>query len=137
MKLPFFSRSKGRFRKQPNMEMKYHIYALFDKISGTVTQIFISQTPGLAVRTILSTLRVPIRDSELYQIGEFNQELVRDELSSFDSCKFVLFDEYRLVSWDCYRFPEDVAEALSPLGCSPDEIVEISKNRIKNEVKNG
>lgn len=118
------------------MEMHYNLYALFDKVSGCVTSTFIAQNDGLAVRETLLTLRVPIRDSEIYQIGTFVQDFDKDKVSLFDlSCHFSVNNSYRLVSWDSYRFPENVAEALAPLGCSPDEIVEISKNKIKSEVK--
>ena len=120
------------------MEMNYNLYALFDKVSGTVTNTFIALNDGLAVRETLLTLRVPIRDSQIYQIGTFVQNLDKDKISVFDlSCHFSVNPNYRLVSWDSYRFPENVAEALAPLGCSPDEVAEISKNRIKSEVNNG
>ena len=42
------------------MEMNYNLYALFDKVSGTVTNTFIAQNDGLAVRETLLTLHVPI-----------------------------------------------------------------------------
>lgn len=117
------------------MEMKYNLYALYDKVSGTLTNTFVSTNDGLAVRETLLSLRVPIRDSEIYQIGTFTQELDNDKASFFElSCHFKTITVPRLVSWDSYKFPENVAEALAPLGCSPDEVAEIAKNKIKSEV---
>lgn len=121
------------------MEMKYNHYALFDKVSGHVVNTFIATNDGVAVRDTLLSLRVPIRDSEIYQIGTFTQDFdtskgTLSELSShlFNvSCDFDVLDVPRLVSWDSYKFPENVAEAIAPLGCTPDEVREITKNRIK------
>lgn len=114
------------------MEMKYNHYALYDKVSAHVLSTFIATNDGVAVRDTLLSLRVPIRDSEIYQIGTFVQNLNTDKQASFElSCHFDVLNVPRLVSWDSYKFPENVAEAVAPLGCTPDEVREITKNRIK------
>lgn len=114
------------------MEMKYNHYALYDKVSDHVLSTFVATNDGVAVRDVLLSLRVPIRDSEIYQIGTFTHEANPDGSSSFTlSCSFQTLPAPRLVSWDSYKFPENVAEAVAPLGCTPDEVREITKNRIR------
>lgn len=114
------------------MKMKYNHYALFDKVSGHVTSTFIATNDGIAVRDTLLSLRVPIRDSEIYQIGTFVQDFDTGNVGFFESsCHFDVLNVPRLVSWESYKFPENVAEAVAPLGCTPDEVREITKNRIK------
>ena len=58
------------------MELKFNLYALFDKVSDTVVDTFIAQSDGVAVRNTLLTLRVPIRDSEIYQIGTMSRFVI-------------------------------------------------------------
>lgn len=113
------------------MELKFNLYALFDKVSDTVVDTFIAQSDGVAVRNTLLTLRVPIRDSEIYQIGTMSRFVENDKLSDFVTSTDFEIVSPRLVSWESYRFPENVAEAVAPLGCTPDEVREITKNKIK------
>lgn len=114
------------------MQMKYNHYALYDKVSGHLLSTFIATNDGVAIRDTLLSLRVPIRDSEVYQIGTFHQEIDPDSSPSFLlSCTFYALPTPRLVPWDFYKFPENVAEAVAPLGCTPDEVREITKNFIK------
>lgn len=113
------------------MELKFNLYCLYDKVSDTVVSTFISQSDGVAVRNTLLTLRVPIRDSEIYQIGEMSRFIENDKIKDFESSTAFVLCEPRLVSWECYKFPENVAEAVAPLGCTPDEVREITKNKIK------
>lgn len=114
------------------MELKFNLYALYDKVSDTVVDTFIAQSDGVAVRNTLLTLRVPIRDSEIFQIGTMSRFVQNDKLSiDFESSTDFEFVKPRYVSWESYRFPENVSEAVAPLGCTPDEVREITKNKIK------
>lgn len=114
------------------MELKFNLYALYDKVSDTLVDTFIAQSDGVAVRKTLLTLRVPIRDSEIYQIGTISRFIETDKLSDFkSSVGFGYIASPRLVSWESYKFPENIADAVAPLGCSPDEVCEITKNFIK------
>lgn len=115
------------------MEITHKVYAVYDKVSGSFPLIFQSQSDGLACRSALSTMRFPIRDTSLYHLGDIY--VIIDDLSSvnidFDSSVTVdWLNVPRLVDWTSYKFPETPAEALAPLGLSPEEVVEISKAKI-------
>lgn len=115
------------------MELKFNLYCLYDKVSDTVVDTFIAQSDGVAVRNTLLTLRVPIRDSEIYQIGTMSRFLDNEKINGFvPSTDFEVVTP-RLVDWESYKFPENIAEAVAPLGCTPDEIREITKNKIKED----
>lgn len=113
------------------MELKFNLYCLYDKVSDAVVDTLIAQSDGVAVRNTLLTLRVPIRDTEIFQIGTMSRFVQNDKLSDFESSTDFEICTPRLVSWESYRFPENVAEAVAPLGCTSDEIREITKNKIK------
>ena len=55
------------------MELKFNLYVVFDKVSGSVVSTHIFANDGLAVRQVLLSLRCPIRDTEIYQIGNFQE----------------------------------------------------------------
>lgn len=114
------------------MELKFNLYALYDKVSDTLVETFIAQSDGVAVRNTLLTLRIPIRDNEIYHIGTISRSIEMDKISTFASTtSFSFLSSPRLVSWESYKFPENIADAVAPLGCSADEIREITINRIK------
>lgn len=110
----------------------YRVYGVYDKVAGIFGMFFHSKTDGLACRTALSTLRFPIRDTELYCLGDYSVKVddLKSTSISFDNCSFEWYSEPRLVSWDSYKFPEDTSEALAPLNLSADEIAEISRRKI-------
>lgn len=120
------------------MTLTHKIYAVYDLISGHFPMLFQSQSDGLACRTALSTMRFPIRDTQLYHLGECTVEIADLESThiDFSNVSFSWNDSPRLVSWESYKFPEDVAEALAPLNLSHDEIVEISRRKIESMVSN-
>ena len=102
------------------------IYGAYDNLSHNF--IAFTTTPkndGLAVRNLLSSLRVPLKDTQCICLGSFDSDP-----------GFVSFEkELRIVDWSCYKFPETVADALSPLGVSDSELSEILANKNKNKNK--
>lgn len=116
------------------MEIKEKVYLVFDKISGDVTFIFKATNDGLAVRTALLSLRCPIRDCLLYCVGSLSRFIYTDtsNMNEFD----IEYDDMRLIPWSEYKLPFDKAESLAPLGLSPDEIKQISLEKIHNSVNN-
>lgn len=100
--------------------MKLSLYGAWDNLSHTYIEFTVTpQNDGLAVRQILSSLRVPLKDSQLICLGSFDSEV---GFHSFEK-------DIRVVDWSCYKFPETVAEALSPLALSDSELSEIVSNR--------
>lgn len=113
------------------MEIHENLYCVFDKLSGTFHHFTIATSDGLAVRNILLTLTCPLKDNVCIKLGEFNKFIRSDaqEINLFE-CKFTSFSNFKIVDWSCYKFPNDVAEALAPLGCTPDELKEIARQKI-------
>lgn len=112
------------------------IYCVFDKVSGHLSEFGVYQNDGLAVRSILLTYRVPLKDSDVLCLGEYKVDVSKSDFS-FNDVKLDFYKKPVLVPWSAYKFPEDLAEALAPLDLSPDEISEISRAKIKDEVNNG
>lgn len=114
------------------MEIQENLYAVFDKLSGTFHHFTTATSDGLAVRNILLTLTCPLKDNVCVKLGRFDKVFNpnADEISLLN-CSFIPFDDFQVVDWKVYKFPNDVAEALTPLGCTPDEIKEITRNKIK------
>lgn len=112
------------------MEMKENLYCVQDTVSGNLSHFVLATSDGLACRNILLTMEVPLKDTKVFRLATVTRTL--DD----SHCDFSVdyLDEPVFVSWDSYRFPNDVAEALAPLGLSHDEVVEISKNRIKETI---
>lgn len=113
------------------MYVQENLYCVFDKLSGTFHHFTVASNDGLAVRNILLTLTCPLKDNVCLKLGKFNKTFPSDahEVSLLD-CDFMAFEDFQEVRWDSYRFPETVAEALSPLGISADEAKEIARNKI-------
>lgn len=117
----------------------YKLYAVYDKVSGSFVHFLQSTSYGLACRTVLSSLRFPLRDTALYCLGEysFNLDDIESVDNDFDSCfsSANFYPAPKLVPWESYKFPEDVAEALAPLNLSQSEIAEISRRKIESMVE--
>lgn len=83
-------------------------YGLYDKVSKEYRVVRSSSSDSAAVRDFtvvaLADFRIPLRDFEVHKL----------EVSSLGS-----------VDWNLYKFPESNAEALAPLGASPEEIKEV------------
>ena len=113
------------------MDIRENLYCVFDKLSGTFHHFTVAANDGLAVRNILLTLTCPLKDNVCLKLGRFEKAFPSDsqEVSLLD-CDFTAFEDFQEVSWSSYRFPENVAEALAPLGLSPDEVKEIARRKI-------
>lgn len=115
---------------------KESLYGVFDKLSGHVTQFFTRSSDAIAVRDIIFTLRYPLKDTVLLKFGDFETSIPADSpIENVLDC-FTKSDwNLKIVPWDTYKLPETTAEALAPLGLSPDEVKKISEEKI-NKIEN-
>lgn len=107
------------------MDLDLNLYGVFDKVSGVVGHFVLATSDGLAVREILLTLQVPLKDTVCLCFGTLNKHYSDLDMESVNldwSKCLTFFSAIREVSWSSYKFPADVAEALAPLNASPDEI---------------
>lgn len=120
------------FKKQ---KIDSSLYAVFDKSAGILREFTVGVTAGNACRDILLTLRVPLNDSELVKLGDFVRDVpVTSPAGSLCygvNLKFIPCEKPEILPWTVYKFPENVAEAVSPLGCSPEEVRQITLNCVK------
>lgn len=89
-----------------------YIYSVFDKVAGKVLCSFSAPNDGMAIRENLPALSrvLPIGDTELRCLGEIDDV----------ECVLKPFDNYHVVSWDSYKFPESPIAPL-PKGSSLKE----------------
>lgn len=116
--------------KKLSFEKCDSVYMVYDKVANYPIGFFIANCDGEACRKAMLSLRVPLRDSTLFQIGYFETGFLTPNFSSLK--------KMRKVDWSCYSLPETVAEAIAPLGASPEEIREIvesvaKKGKVENE----
>ncbi len=78
--------------------MKLNVYVAFDKVAKKTLFTFNSASDSLAVRENAPNLSriLPIGDVELRKVGILDDS----------TCKIESLENYELVSWDCYEFPE-------------------------------
>lgn len=78
--------------------MKLNLYVAFDKVAKKTLFTFNSASDSLAVRENAPNLSrlLPIGDVELRKVGILDDS----------TCKIEVLENYELVSWDCYEFPE-------------------------------
>ena len=113
------------------MQLNLSLYAVLDNLTGQYSEFTIAPNAGVAARNILLTLRVPLKDTQLVCLGNITSDYPNDCQSiTHDYVKFQSVDT--VYDWSVYRFPENIAEAISPLGCTPDEVREISLNHVRN-----
>lgn len=117
------------------MKTNHNIYVVYDKLSGFLKYMYLAENDTLAVRDVLSTLRFPLKDTELYCIGTFKRFFEENQLEiPFSSCDATFLEKIRFVPWSCYKFPETVAEALEPLDCA-ELIEQVRKETDNNNVR--
>lgn len=117
------------------MEMQQTLYAVFDKLSGQFHHFTLATSDGLAVREILRSLTCPIKDNQVVKLGRFDWSYPTGVSEvSLNDVAFVPADDFVPVDWSSYRFPNDVAEALAPLGTTPDELREIVSSKVDESV---
>lgn len=112
-----------------NLVVRNRLYFVFDKISGAISGFTSAVNDTMAVRNVLSTLMYPLKDTELYCYGEVSGELDPDSKQVIlnQAYKFDFF-EPQFVSWSCYKFPETVADSLSELGLTKEEMEQFNLN---------
>lgn len=115
---------------------KQTMYAVFDKLSGTLYPVFTASSDGHAVRTALKICTKYPRDCVVVAFGTY--EVVTDSnadpteaLDPRLSAKFSLSD-IRVLSWSAWRIPESAAEVLAPLGLTSDEERDIAMSKIQD-----
>lgn len=120
------------FKKQ---KIDSSLYAVFDKSAGILREFTVGVTAGNACRDILLTLRVPLNDSELVKLGDFVRDVpVTSPAGSLRygvNLRFIPCDKPEIIPWTVYKFPENVADAVAPLGCTPEEVREITLSHVK------
>ena len=98
--------------------MEFKTYAIFDKVGESYLRFGSYPNDNSAVRDLiviaLADLRIPLRDLEVHRLEV--------------KCDSVL-------DWKLYKFPETNAEALAPLGASPDEIKKVFENIVADIAK--
>lgn len=113
------------------------LYCVFDKVSGVCSHFVIATSDGMAVRNILLSLSVPLKDTVCLCIGNFSRTMDTNQIVlDWRSCLDFSVCAIREVPWSCYKFPADVAEALLPLDVSPDELKSVISAKQK-EILNG
>ena len=101
------------------METITKIYAAFDTLSGRILDMVQADSDSHAVRELLLSMKVPLRDTDVYCLGTVNSQYPNDiPKVSFSSLTFSWFDKPVQVPWSAYSFPESLAEAISPLGAA-------------------
>lgn len=129
------------FKKTKDVS-KLKLFAVYDKIGGHLVDFVESQSAGFAARHFLSKLRYPLKDTQLVEIADV--EVMLPQINSIDNAvipgsfekNYVVTPSLKVHSWEVYKFPETVNEALAPLNLSVSEIEEISKNKINEKVGN-
>lgn len=81
-----------------------NLYALRDVVADETKTVFFMKTDGLAVRNLLPVYapKFPIEDLKLYHIGYYDDSTMKVE--TCPPC---------LVSWDCYKFPQQEVTSIS------------------------
>lgn len=90
-------------------------YAIYDTIGCTYLRYGNYPNDVSAVRELtivaLGDLRIPLRDLEVHRISVSVEEKPK---------------------WDLYKFPESNAEALAPLGASPEAIQQAFEKKVSD-----
>lgn len=98
--------------------MEFATYAIFDKVGKSYLRFGSYPNDESAVRDLtviaLGDLRIPLRDLEVHKLS-------------------ISLDHN--VKWDLYKFPESNAEALAPLGASPEAIKHAFEQKTKDIAK--
>lgn len=123
------------FKENQNVPfVKEYFYAVFDKKLGRLTYFLTSPSDGLAVRSVLlrqfvpDNPPVPLRDTDLLCLGEYSSVLPQgDKDSSYRDMSLSFYKKVRVVDWSVYKFPETLADAVSPLDVTPEEFKSLSE----------
>lgn len=96
-----------------------YLFGFRDKISKCIDVFAVDVSAPSLIRTYYPAFanRKPIRDIEIYELG------------TIDDLKIDLYDTPILHEWSEYKFPENKAEALAPLGLNPSEVEKVFNNK--------
>lgn len=110
-------------KQNEHVTKKRYIFASYDRLLGDFTEFTVADSAGQAARSLLLTLRVPVKDCDLYCIGEYVSDIPTEVTVVPINClSFKYYSTPKIYPWSVYHFPESVAEAMSPLGATPEEI---------------
>lgn len=86
------------------------LYIIYDEIGKCPRRFLLAASDEAAVRDAcvlaLGEIRVPLRDLTVRKLFDGDYD----------------YNQYPKVDWSKYKFPESNAEALAPLGASPEAI---------------
>lgn len=118
-----FNRPESKSDSQLPIHDELNCYVVFDKLAGNFYCYVNAPNDSLAIREALSTLRVPIRDTNLYCYGHIVRNIPFNK-QNIELGSDVVFtpSEFRLVPWSSYKFPETVAESLEELHMSKEDM---------------
>lgn len=119
---------------------KEFLYCLFDHVSGKTMYYQVAPNDSRAILELLHCTRVPLKDSCILRLGELSTSLPDISPSStpfYNPNSSLSFDFYSspvIVDWSACKLPENKADALAPLGLSPDEVAQITREHISDSV---
>lgn len=116
------------------IKLKQKLYCVLDTLSGALHHFTVQTSDSLAVRSVLLSLTCPLRDNKIYCLCDVDSDLSSSSELDISCINFGAITP-RLVSWDSYKLPETRAEAIAPLGLSPDEVSQITRDKI-NSIEN-
>lgn len=101
---------------------KNYLYGFYDVVSDDYVCFAIANSPSNLVRTYYPAFanRTPLKDIKIYELGFCDSDKITWKVPKKEH------------SWDCYKFPENKAEALAPLGLKPSEVEEIFNEKTKD-----
>ena len=118
------------------MQFKSYLYAAFDTLTGRFHDIVQGDTPAHGIRNLLLSMKVPLKDTELYCLGEITSDYPDDiEKVPISSLDIVYYPKPKLCSWKNYSLPETVADAISPLGAAA-KIAEVRSREHRQDFYN-
>lgn len=117
-----------------------YLYCLFDKVTGNCLYYSESENDGSYVRKLIQCTTIPFTQSVPLCLGsvfrsvkQFDPSNVTD-FNWFDTVKYEFYKTPRQVDWSSCKLPENQADAIAPLGLSPDEVIEITRRAQSNIV---
>lgn len=101
---------------------KNYLYGFYDVVSEEYAVFAISNSASNLVRTYYPAFanRTPLKDIAIFELGEVNSDVIS------------LYKHKKQFTWDCYKFPENKAEALAPLGLKPSDVEAIFNEKTKD-----
>ena len=114
------------------MKIKTFIFGAYDKLSGRFLDIVQEDSSAKGVRSLLLSMKVPLKDTLFYCLVEVSSEYPDDcQEIPFDCHKITWYDFPKFFSWEqAYNLAHNFEEAISPLGAQA--IINEVRSRPKN-----